>query len=126
MSAKEGGCMCGRTRFAFAGAPRFVANCHCRACRDWTGAPMTTYVGGRDEQVTWTGAEAAMYESSPGVERFFCPRCGAALAYRGAKWPGETHLVAGAFDDAEAFVPTADVYTDEALPWLKTRLALKP
>src|SRR5690606_19780608 len=89
----EGGCMCGRTRFAFTGEPKFIANCHCEPCRRWTGAPMTTYVGARTEQVTWSGAEPAVFHSSPGADRFFCPVCGTALGYRGVRWPGETHLV---------------------------------
>lgn len=120
MSAKhEGGCMCGATRFAFEGEPRFVANCHCAPCRRWTGAPMTTYVGGLDDQTTWSGAPAAVFESSPGVERLFCAACGTALAYRGAQWAGETHLLLGAFDDPSAFTPTGDAFVEEALDWLK-------
>ncbi len=115
----EGGCMCGRTRFVLTGPPRFVGNCHCAPCRHWTGAPMTTYVGARDEQTAWSGEAPASYASSPGVERLFCPACGTALAYRGAKWPGETHLVLGAFDDPAPFVPTSDVFVEEALAWLK-------
>ena len=111
--------MCGATRFAFTGAPKFVANCHCKSCRAWTGAPLTTYVGGLDEQVTWSGETPANHHSSTGVDRLFCPKCGTALAYRGENWPGETHLVLGAFDEPEAFTPTADVFTEEALKWCK-------
>jgi hypothetical protein len=118
-ASHDGGCMCGRIRFSFGGTPRFVATCHCAPCRRWTGAPMTTYVGGRDEEVSWSGAAPAIYESSPGVERLFCPQCGTALAYRGAKWAGETHLLLGAFDAPDAFTPTRDVFVDEALAWLK-------
>ena len=114
-----GGCMCGATRFAFTGAPKFIANCHCASCRRWTGAPMTTYVGGRDDQTAWSGAEPANFQSGPGVDRLFCPRCGTALAYRGEAWPNETHLVLGAFDDPTVFTPAGDAFAEEALPWLK-------
>lgn len=116
--AHAGGCLCGATRFVFTGAPKFVANCHCASCRKWTGAPMTTYVGGTDAQTTWSGAPPAVHHSSPGVDRLFCAQCGTALAYRGAKWPGETHLVLGAFDDPTAFTPSGDAFVEEALPWL--------
>jgi len=111
--------MCGATRFGFSGTPKFVANCHCNDCRKWTGAPMTTYVGGRDDQTVWSGAAPANHHSATGVDRLFCPACGTALAYRGAKWPDETHLLLGAFDDPSAFTPTGDAFADEALPWLK-------
>ena len=116
--ARTGGCMCGRIRFAFAGPPKFVANCHCAACRKWSGAPMSTWVGGRDDQVAWEGPQRHVFESSPGVERIFCGACGTALAYRGKKWPGETHLMLGVFDAPEAFAPTTDVFTEEGLSWL--------
>ena len=118
---QEGGCMCGRTRFAFQGDPAFVSNCHCAACRRWTGAAMSTFVGGRDDQVAWKGGEPGVYVSSPGVRRTFCQACGTALAYQGAKWPGETHLLLGAFDDPSAFTPTTDVFTEEALDWVPLR-----
>jgi hypothetical protein len=113
----EGGCMCGATRFAFTGPPKFISNCHCKACRDWTGAPTTAYVGGRDDQTSWSGAAPANYHSSPGVDRLFCPTCGTALAYRGEKWAGETHLLLGAFDDPDVFQPVSVSFTEEALAW---------
>lgn len=115
----EGGCMCGATRFAFAGAPRFVSDCHCLECRRWTGAPYSTYVGTKDSEVTWTGAEPNRYASSPGVERLFCATCGTALAYRGDAWPGETHLMLGAFDDPTPYPPQSAVFVHDALPWLQ-------
>jgi hypothetical protein len=114
----EGGCLCGRTRFAFHGAPRVVGNCHCDTCRRWSGAAMSTFVCGRDDQVTWSGEPAAVFVSSPGVERRHCAACGTALAYRSEQWPGETHVMLGAFDDPAAFKPKGDVFVEEALPWL--------
>ncbi len=118
MTEHHGGCLCGATRFTFIGAPKFVGNCHCASCRRWSGAAMSTFVGGRDDQVAWSGAAPAVYASSPGVERRHCPTCGTALAYRGEGWPGETHLMLGAFDDPTAFEPAGDAFSGEALPWL--------
>ncbi len=116
---RQGGCACGRTRFEARGAPKFVANCHCASCRRATGASMSSFVGFKSEQVTWSGEAPAIFASSPGVERRFCSACGTALSYAGEKWAGETHLILGAFDDPRAFTPTAEAFKEEALDWLK-------
>lgn len=116
---RQGGCACGRTRFETRGAPIFVANCHCASCRRATGAAMSSYVGFKSDQVAWSGEAPAVFASSPGVERRFCPACGTALSYSGAKWAGETHLFLGAFDDPSAFHPDGEAFPEEALSWLK-------
>ncbi|MEE2692111.1 MAG: GFA family protein [Pseudomonadota bacterium] len=115
--ARRGGCQCGAARFEARGAPKFVGNCHCNDCRKATGAPFSTFVGFLDGQVTWSGAARRTRESSTGVTRSFCSVCGSPLSYQGAKWPGETHLYIGGFDDPSGLVPTGDVFTDEALAW---------
>lgn len=117
---RTGGCQCGAVRFAAGGQPRFVANCHCRDCRRATGAAFSTWVGYRDEALDWTG-ERAIHESSPGVARGFCAVCGTPLSFGGGKWPGETHLLIGAFDDPAGLVPSGDVFTDEKLDWAPLR-----
>ena len=40
-----GRCLCGRVRYLAAGAPLWVAHCHCESCRRATGAPLATYAG---------------------------------------------------------------------------------
>lgn len=114
-----GGCQCGAVRFEAAGAPRFVANCHCRSCRKATGAAFSTWVGYTDDRVRMNGA-AAYYVSSPGVRRGFCPHCGTPLSYAGDQWPGETHFLIGAFDDPARFTPQGDAFAGEALGWTQT------
>ena len=76
----------------------------------------TVFTGGR--VFDGTGAEPAVYRSSPGVERLFCGRCGAPVAYRSAAEPGETHFYAAALDDPEAVTPDRHVFNGEKLSWL--------
>lgn len=111
-----GGCQCGAVRFEAHGAPKFVANCHCQACRRATAAAFSTWVGFASEHISWRG-DRAVYESSAGVQRGYCKACGTPLSYSGAKWPGETHLLVGAFDQPEEFVPSGDAFAAEKLPW---------
>lgn len=112
-----GGCGCGAVRFTVMDAPRFVANCHCQSCRRATGAAFSTYVGFAADHVIFAPDARAFCESSPGVRRGFCPRCGTALSYEGANWPGETHLFLGAFDDPHRYIPTSDAFPTERLAW---------
>lgn len=117
----EGGCRCGAIRFACRGEPKFVARCHCESCRRATGGAFSTWVGWGESQVALSGEAPAVYRSSPGVEREFCAACGTSLAYRGEKWPGETHFLIGTYDDPEAFTPRSDAFAEEALSWAKPK-----
>lgn len=118
-----GSCRCKNVSVAVQGPPRFVANCHCRECRIATGSAFATYVGCTEDQVEVSG-EPGVFESSPGVSRLFCTTCGTPIAYRGSRWPGEIHFFVGLFDQAAELVPTAHVYTIDALPWVDDLAAL--
>lgn len=113
-----GRCSCGAIRFEIAGAPRWVAHCHCRDCRRATGAPYMTYMGLDRGQVAWSGASPERYNSSPGVIRSYCGKCGTPLSYEGARWPDEVHVIAGTLDDPAAVTPRAHVYVGQKLPWV--------
>ena len=112
-----GACQCGSVKFTAHGAPKFISNCHCAACRKATGAAFSTWVGFEQHNIQWLKEPPSFYQSSPGVKRGFCPSCGTPMTYAGEKWPGETHLMIGAFDDPSGFVPRKEVFTDEALDW---------
>ncbi len=113
-----GHCLCGTCGFAYSGAPRFMAHCHCESCRRATAAPFTSFIGIPDGQWRWTGAPPQEYCSSPGVIRSFCPQCGSQLAYRAENFAGEIHFYAALLDEPANFVPTLHVHSDEMLPWL--------
>ena len=114
---RTGRCLCGAIRFTVRGAPRFVSNCHCETCRRASSAPSVTWAGFTDAQVEITGETLRSHASSPGVSRMFCGACGSPIAFRGAPWPGETHVPVCAFDTPEALPPTDDHFLEEKLPW---------
>jgi len=75
----QGGCACGAVRYRLNGALRPVVACHCGQCRRSLtnyGAFTAVRRGGLavdgGDAITW-------YDSSPGVRRGFCSRCGSAL-----------------------------------------------
>ena len=74
-----GGCACGAVRYRASGDLRPVVACHCSQCRKaFTNYGAFTAVA-RDGLAVDGEAALAWYESSPGVRRGFCKRCGSAL-----------------------------------------------
>lgn len=123
---REGGCHCGRVRFRTTGAPRFVERCHCESCRRTTGGAFSTWIGFPSDSVEWLAEPPTDYASSAGVRRGFCRSCGTPISFGSGRWPNETHLLIGAFDDPAAFTPTGDFFPEEALPWVRRMTEQKP
>ena len=105
-------------RYRVEGAPLWVAHCHCTSCRRNTGAALATFVGVSRDRFRITQGEPASYNSSPGVTRRFCTRCGTPLTYEATRYSDEVHVLIGGFDTPAAFTPTLHVWTAEQLPWL--------
>jgi hypothetical protein len=115
--AAQGGCRCGAVAVRAVGDPTIVVYCHCRDCRRSSGAPVSLFAGYRSEQVEFTGSEPTPFESSPGVHRSFCGRCGTPISFEDEGLPGETYLPVGIFDDPEAFEPEAHDWVSRRLGW---------
>lgn len=79
---------------------------------------MTTYVGLFEGTWRWVGKPASTYASSPGVQRFFCARCGTPVAFISERFTGKMHFYAAALDDPEAFAPEGHSFIDNKLSWL--------
>jgi len=113
--------MCGAVRYEARGNPFWVGHCHCRSCRKHTGAPVVTFVAFKRDQVRFIKGERQIYNSSPGVTRAFCGRCGTPLTWEGrSKLPErgdvlELHI--STFDSPEAFTPTNHVFYPERIGW---------
>lgn len=117
--SRRGHCLCGSISFAYRGEPLWVAYCHCESCRRGTASPVTTFVGVASDGFRWTQGAPTLFESSPGVRRRFCGRCGTPLAYEADRYPGEVHLYAATLDDPEAVRPTGHVHTAERIAWFE-------
>ena len=122
-ATRPGRCLCGAVSFETTGDPKWTAWCHCQSCRRHSGAPASAYAGFEKLNVRWSG-EPAWFVSSPGVRRGFCATCGSTLAYEGDRWPTETHLHVGGFDDPSDLAPKGEVFAEERLPWFHS--GLKP
>jgi hypothetical protein len=115
--SREGGCLCGAVRFRTEGEPVNVRICHCRNCQKATGSPFFARALFDQGALTIEG-DTARYASSELLDRVFCTTCGTRLfAWR--KVGTMAGVALAAFDDRNAFVPTAHMWVSEKMDWVK-------
>jgi len=114
-----GRCLCGDVRYTASQPPIWVGHCHCESCRRNTGSAVATFLGVSDSSFAVTQGERSFFESSPGVRRSFCARCGTPLAYEADQFPGEIHLFLGSVDEPNLFRPQFHVHCAERIPWFE-------
>lgn len=93
----QGGCLCGAVRYRHEGSLRDVVACHCRQCRRTSGHFVAATQGMANALSLIEDAGLQWYESSPGVSRGFCNRCGSSLFWKRAG-SGRISIMAGTLD----------------------------
>ena len=120
MAALTGGCVCGAVRYESSADPLFAANCHCRDCQRFSGAPFTANLGVPNAALKVTG-NLKFYDvkadSGSMISRGFCPSCGSRVISRPARNPDMVVISATSLDDPSVFKPAMDIYTASAQPW---------
>lgn len=117
----EGGCLCGGVRYRIDAEPQDAGYCHCRMCQRSTGAPVVPWLTMASEGFAWTRGEPAVYRSSPGAERLFCPACGTQLVFRVIAEPQQLDVTLASLDDPEAVPPDHHSWTSSRIAWFDTR-----
>jgi hypothetical protein len=112
-----GGCRCGAVRFEALAEPHHASYCHCGDCRQATGAPVSAFVGFRQDSVTFAGAAPQTYRNGS-VTRGFCGQCGSPLFYHDDRLPDDIYCMLGAMDQPSLYKPTMHAYVREQLPYL--------
>ena len=112
-----GRCLCGQIRYRF-GAVAWCAHCHCDSCRRATSSPMTSFFGVPRDKFTLLSGKPALFQSSPGVDRWFCPDCGSPIAYDAEADQANIHLYVASADRPADFTPQKHVFVGKKLPWL--------
>lgn len=98
-----------------------MTHCHCSRCRKTHGAAFATFVGCPAESFAFTrGRDGVVaYESSPGLVRPFCGRCGGTVPSE-TPWEGRVLLPAGPLDDDPGTRPLAHIFMASRAPWFET------
>jgi hypothetical protein len=114
-----GSCMCGGVQYKLTGPLYRAAYCHCSMCRKAHGSAFRPRALVAAEHFHWLrGTELVTdYQSSPGVHRCFCSRCGSPLiAYAGDE-PKVFNLTLGSIDGDPLIRPTEHWHVASKAPW---------
>jgi hypothetical protein len=119
MTLKKGRCLCGAVSYEYQGPENWVAHCHCESCRRNTSSPFTTFIAVPRKAYRFTGIQPAIYNSSPGVRRLFCPKCGSPVAFDADSYPDEIHFYLAALEDASGLEVQTHGFAGEKVPWIE-------
>ena len=114
---KEGGCLCGATRYRVSDDPVAATLCHCSSCRRASGGTNVAWAVFDNDQFEWLAGEPRTYSSSPGIIWLSCPGCGTLVAYRRDSRPDHMDITTATLDDPDAFPPTVEIWVGEKIGW---------
>ena len=124
----SGGCACGSIRFQAKGDPIWTAGCCCRDCSKATGTPYVVWVGFPVNAIAFDENEPVVAETSKGVLRGYCDKCGTSLTYgRDPKHDVAEPLLyvaANALDNPNLFPPTEVVWYAQRPVWFELKEAI--
>jgi hypothetical protein len=118
-----GGCHCGAVRYRVTAPANEVSHCHCSICRRVHGAAFASFAVVPPASFTITqGADRlTRYDSTPGVQRYFCARCGAQIYGDVDKLPDIRFYTIGTLDGGahpgHAPANERHIYVGSKMPW---------
>jgi hypothetical protein len=121
MIQASGSCKCGQVQYEMSGEALQVVACHCRMCRNMTGAPLSSYVVVKEKHFTVTSGHEvlASYAVSERTKRHFCVTCGTPIFNSNPHtYKGLAMLYLGTVADHENLVPALSIFCENKLPWV--------
>ena len=117
----RGSCLCGNVRYEITGPLGRISHCHCLQCRKAHGAAFGTYarVNWADFSLVAGESDIGSYQSSPGVLRTFCKRCGSRLQFIRESKPKAFWLAIGTLDDDPMVRPSLHIFVGSKAPWFE-------
>lgn len=113
----DGGCQCGKIRYAITGEPVMAAICHCSMCRRAHSAPAVAWAMYNDTQLTFTGSDLTYFKSSEDAQRGFCGACGTQISFTANFLPNLIDISIGSLDKPDAITPVLHYWHSKRLPW---------
>jgi hypothetical protein len=119
-----GQCACGAVKFEFDTDPTFIAVCHCLDCKKASGGEAATFFGVPEDDFTLiSGTTKAFHyiaDSGQGLDRNFCPACGARLYTSNLEgFPGTVFVQLASLDRPDLIEPKLEMFTKRRLHWVK-------
>jgi hypothetical protein len=113
----SGGCLCGSVRYV-AGPPVYLPTfCHCESCRRASGSHMVGWITVELSSLRYDADRPAEFQSSAGVRRGHCARCGTTLTYYSEERAAEIDLTIASLDDPGSFPAADHIWMQDALSW---------
>lgn len=118
MAIVRGSCLCGDVAWETTAPLEFALHCHCGRCRKAHGSAFSTgAMVPADGFHLVRGAERIVrYESSPGIVRPFCGRCGSVVA-SGDAYQGLVPVPMGPLDDDPGTRAIGHIFVASKAPW---------
>jgi hypothetical protein len=115
----RGSCLCGDVRFEIRGKLSDASHCHCSMCRKAHGAAFGTYAAAKaaEFRIVSGSERIKRFQSSPGIVRTFCARCGSTLHGLSESNPSIVDVVLGVLDDDPGVRPTMHIFVGSKAPW---------
>jgi hypothetical protein len=118
----SGQCACGAVVFGFDPEPGLVAVCHCRDCKRASGSEAMVLLGVPERDFTLVSGQPRAFHytaaSGKGLDRSFCPTCGARLFTSNLDGaPGTVFVTIGSLDHPERIRPVVEIFTRHRLGW---------
>lgn len=116
----EGRCLCGAVSYKISGEIKSVSNCYCTMCQKQHGAAFATYARVLKSDIHISGlANLATYESSEGIARKFCSRCGSNFIWENIHKHSEwTSIALGTLETEYRPENIKNIYTETKPCWL--------
>ncbi|MFN8602594.1 MAG: GFA family protein [Candidatus Binatia bacterium] len=112
-------CLCGGIRIHVSGKVGPIVYCHCTRCQKSSGSAFGANADVRRKYWTYVAGEELVreYESSPGVFRAFCERCGSPIYSRRPDAPDVLRLRLGILEDDPERRSLAHFWVGSKAPW---------
>ena len=118
-------CACGAVKFEFNNDPTFIAVCHCLDCKKASGGEAAMFFGVPEDDFTLISGKPKSFhyvaESGKGLDRNFCPDCGARVFSSNLEsFPGMVFVTIGSLDQPDRIQPKLEMFTKRRLKWAKS------
>ena len=120
IAPREGGCRCGRIRFAIAAPPLITMACHCRGCQLMTGSAYSLSAAIPAQAFSVIQGEPVIGALHGANRHYYCGWCMSWMFTRVARTDLFVNVRASLIDDPEWTLPFIETCTDEKLPWATT------
>ncbi len=119
LTRARGSCLCQDIRWEITGPLSEMSHCHCEMCRKAHGTAFATYATVRSADFRWLSGEAGIchFQSSPGLDRPFCGRCGSCVPGESEAFKGELGVPVGPLEGDFEERPRCHIFVSSAAPW---------